>query len=149
MSFLNWIHREAAAFENGDPPPVFEATNGESIFPDRDEEWWLTDVQKRKNQEDVDGQGGDEDGPASSDGEAKALSVDAAVSDGDEDSDFGDEHGDNEGDAGPLFEAGDGMLGTDLYLDVDVAQPAGVKQRQAPLSLWRPANKTEATDLQS
>ena len=46
--FLEWADREDAALHSGLPPPKFEALDGAAIFPTNGEEWWLTDVQLRK-----------------------------------------------------------------------------------------------------
>ena len=46
--FLEWAEREDAALHAGLPPPKFETPTGENIFPVDGEEWWLTDVQLRK-----------------------------------------------------------------------------------------------------
>ena len=45
------------------PRPPFKTADGEDIFPDSDEPWWLTDVSRRAPAEEQDP--GDEDGPPS------------------------------------------------------------------------------------
>ena len=58
---LGWIHRVVLASRSGAARPDFTTENGEAIFPDPDELWWLTDVQKR-TAKDKAKQAGDEDG---------------------------------------------------------------------------------------
>ena len=60
---LDWIDRVDIASQTGAPKPLFETEEGDPIFPEDDDPWWLTDVSRRVAQEEkVDG---DEDGPAS------------------------------------------------------------------------------------
>ena len=60
---------------------MFETADGEPIFPESEEPWWLTDVSRKiAQEEEVDG---DEDGPASDDLEGEQQ---AEVSDSDADS---------------------------------------------------------------
>ena len=65
--FLEWAEREDKALHAGLPPPKFEALDGTTIFPCDGEEWWLTDVQLRKDKAT---EAIIEDGPAS-DGEGQ------------------------------------------------------------------------------
>lgn len=58
---LDWIDRCDWASQRGEPKPPFATTTGESIFPEDDEPWWLTDAQKKPTAEAP--PPGDEDGP--------------------------------------------------------------------------------------
>ena len=60
---LDWMGRVDLASQNGQPRPAFRTLDGENIFPEGEEPWWLTDVQKRA--EPAEEQPADEDGPAS------------------------------------------------------------------------------------
>ena len=58
---LDWIDRVDRRTCAAKPP--FETEDGQSIFPDNDELWWLIEMQRRAPEEEhVEG---DEDGPAS------------------------------------------------------------------------------------
>ena len=79
---LDWIdrvdRRTCAA------KPAFETEDGQTIFPENEEPWWLTEVQRRiPEEEHVEG---DEDGPASEEEQQ------VEVSDEDPLSDEADEH---------------------------------------------------------
>ena len=65
---LDWIDRCDMASQVGHPKPAFETPDGNPIFPeDEDDAWWLTDASKRVAAEErVEG---DEDGPATDEGE--------------------------------------------------------------------------------
>ena len=128
--FLEWADREDAALHSGLPPPKFEALDGTSIFPNDGEEWWLTDVQLRKEKaaEIV-----IEDGPPSDDeaqDEAPLVLSDDDCSDGleddDSDSSVGAPHDDDAMDWGTA----DGNVESAR----DSLAPA---PRQLPLALWR------------
>ena len=60
---LDFIDIVDLATQIGDPRPPFKTADGEDIFPDNDEPWWLTDVSRRAPAEEQDP--GDDDGPAS------------------------------------------------------------------------------------
>ena len=60
---LDWMDRVDLATQTGAPRPLFQTADGEDIFPDNDEPWWLTDVSRRAPAEEQDP--GDEDGPPS------------------------------------------------------------------------------------
>ena len=60
---LEWIGSCDSASQRGGARPAFKTSDGLSIFPE-DEKWWLTDVQQRKNPDEVQ-QAPDEDGPVS------------------------------------------------------------------------------------
>ena len=60
---LDFMDRVDLATQTGAPRPLFQTADGEDIFPDSDEPWWLTDVSRRAPAEEQDP--GDEDGPAS------------------------------------------------------------------------------------
>ena len=80
--FLDWIDRCDVASQTGAAKPEFQTTNGEPIFPDNDEPWWLTDISRRLATDAK--QDGDEDGPASEgeeEGEHKELSDEDPLSD--------------------------------------------------------------------
>ena len=65
---LSWIDRVDMASQRGDARPAFATLDGADIFPE-EETWWLTELSRRsatKQNEPEDG--GDEDGPASSEG---------------------------------------------------------------------------------
>ena len=62
----DWIDRVDLASQQGEAKPVFETAEGEAIFPEGDDPWWLTDVSRRQLGED-DKDEGDEDGPPSDD----------------------------------------------------------------------------------
>ena len=72
------MDRVDLATQTGDPRPPFKTADGEDIFPDSDEPWWLTDVSRRAPAEEQDP--GDEDGPAS---EIEEEGQQAEVSDDD------------------------------------------------------------------
>ena len=57
------MDRVDLAIQTADPRPSFKTADGEDIFPDNDEPWWLTDVSRRAPAEEQDP--GDEDGPPS------------------------------------------------------------------------------------
>ena len=59
---LDWIGRVDLASQRGAPRPAFKTLDGEPIFPQEEEKWWLTDFQQRKKPDDT---AGDEDGPVS------------------------------------------------------------------------------------
>ena len=61
---LDWIDRVDEAAMLNVRRPTFATTQGAPIFPEEDEPWWLTDVQ-RKPETKIDA--GDEDGPVSDD----------------------------------------------------------------------------------
>ena len=61
---LNWIDRCDTAAQMGLPKPEFKTPEGDAIFPEDDEPWWLTEVSKRISAED---RKGDEDGPVTED----------------------------------------------------------------------------------
>ena len=58
---LDWIDRVDAAARAGAPRPPFQTLEGEAIFPDQEEKWWLTELQRKPD----DAQPADEDGPPS------------------------------------------------------------------------------------
>ena len=60
---LDWIDRCDIASQTGAPKPAFETLDGEAIFPEDDDPWWLLEIQKRKLEEEE--LVGDEDGPPS------------------------------------------------------------------------------------
>ena len=60
---LDWIDRVDMASQTGLPRPAFETEEGEHIFPEGDEPWWLTDLSRRIAPEEK--MEGDEDGPPS------------------------------------------------------------------------------------
>ena len=62
QNLLAWIDEVDVASQLGQPRPAFKTADGDPIFPDDDRKWWLTDVQKRKPDEEAPG---DEDGPLS------------------------------------------------------------------------------------
>ena len=74
---LDWIDRVDFASQRGLPSPPFKTRDGQDIFPE--EKWWLTDVQRKEDAEGDKDVKGDEDGPASSVGEADLE--DAALDD--------------------------------------------------------------------
>ena len=65
---LDWIDRCDVASQTGAPKPSFQTVNGEPIFPEDDDPWWLTDISRRLTDDAK--QDGDEDGPAT-EGEEK------------------------------------------------------------------------------
>ena len=67
------------ASQHGLPKPDFETLDGEPIFPEDDEPWWLTDV-SRKVQEEGEKAEGDEDGPPSGLEEEQRAEVSASES---------------------------------------------------------------------
>ena len=71
---LDWIDRCDVASQTGEPKPSFQTVDGEPIFPEDDDPWWLTDISRRLTDAKQDG---DEDGPATEgeeEGEQKELS---------------------------------------------------------------------------
>ena len=63
---LDWIDRADMASQMGAPKPAFQTEESERIFPEGDEPWWLTELQKRAAPEDEPAPC-DEDGPPSCD----------------------------------------------------------------------------------
>ena len=63
---LDWINRCDVASQLGHEKPEF-ASDGNPIFPDDDEPWWLTDISKRISSGAGKLDGNDEDGPATCD----------------------------------------------------------------------------------
>ena len=61
---LDFIERCDIASQLGLPRPEFKTLDGEAIFLEDDEPWWLAEVSKRISAED---RRGDEDGPATDD----------------------------------------------------------------------------------
>ena len=61
---LDFIERCDIASQLGLPRPELKTLDGEAIFPEDDEPWWLTEVSKRISAED---RRGDEDGPVTED----------------------------------------------------------------------------------
>ena len=61
---LDFIERCDIASQLGLPRPEFKTLDGEAIFPEDEEPWWLTEVSKRISAED---RRDDEDGPATDD----------------------------------------------------------------------------------
>ena len=60
---LDWIDWADQNSQAGLPKPPFETEQGEPIFPEEEEAWWLTDISRRAApDEKVEG---DEDGPPS------------------------------------------------------------------------------------
>jgi len=90
QNLLAWIDEVDLASQLGQPRPTFKTADGDPIFPDDDRKWWLTDVQKRKPDEQAPG---DDDGPVSE--------VDADKDDTDDDDPTSDE-GDYQDDVGDL-----------------------------------------------
>ncbi len=48
-ALLDWIHKADVAGQRQEAKPAFVRPDGSPIFPD-DEEWWLTEFDKRKQQ---------------------------------------------------------------------------------------------------
>ena len=75
------MDRVDLATQTGDLRPLLQTADGDDIFPDSDEPWWLTDVSRRAPAEEQDP--GDEDGPASEvaeEGQQAEVSDDDPVS---------------------------------------------------------------------
>ena len=62
---LDWIDRVDTASQTGGPKPSFQTEEGQSIFPEDDDPWWLTDITRRATVNEDDKADGDEDGPPS------------------------------------------------------------------------------------
>ena len=60
---LDWMDRVDLATQTGAPRPPFKTADGEDIFPEDGDPWWLTDVSRRAPAEEQ--ENGDEDGPPS------------------------------------------------------------------------------------
>ena len=60
---LDWIDWADQNSQAGLPKPPFETEDGEPIFPEEEEAWWLTDISRRAAPEEK--VEGDEDGPPS------------------------------------------------------------------------------------
>ena len=58
--WIDWADQNSQA---GLPKPPFETEDGEPIFPEEEEAWWLTDISRRAAPEEK--VEGDEDGPPS------------------------------------------------------------------------------------
>jgi hypothetical protein len=71
---LTWIDAVDLASQRSSARPPFQTAEGEPIFPGEDVKWWLTDVQQRKKQDEVNP--ADEDGPASESDGAKEETED-------------------------------------------------------------------------
>ena len=63
QNLLAWIEEVDLASQRRTPRPSFTTPHGDPIFPDEDTRWWLTDIQRRRNPDEL--PAGDEDGPAS------------------------------------------------------------------------------------
>ena len=65
---LDWIDRADYASQRREPRPFFGTPEGDAIFPEGDDPWWLTEMQRRKSdsEEEIPG---DEDGPVLSGGD--------------------------------------------------------------------------------
>ena len=81
----DWIDRVDLASQLAQARPTFETAEGEPIFPEGDDPWWLTDVSRRVMSEDEKKAEADEDGPASDFEEEKQ----GEVSDSDAESQIG------------------------------------------------------------
>ena len=57
---LEWIDRVDIASQRGDARPAFLTPEGGPIFPPKGEEWWVTDVRRKRQQPVLEA---DEDGP--------------------------------------------------------------------------------------
>ena len=75
----DWIDRVDLASQYGLPTPLFETLEGEPIFPEDEDPWWLTDV-SRKVKEEGEKAEGDEDGPPSELEEEQRAEVSASES---------------------------------------------------------------------
>jgi hypothetical protein len=62
---LDWIDRVDTTSQTGAPKPPFQTEEGQSIFPEDDDPWWLTDISRRAPVDEDDKADGDEDGPPS------------------------------------------------------------------------------------
>ena len=60
---LDWMDRVDLATQTGDSRPLFQTADGDDIFPEDGDPWWLTDVSRRAPAEEQ--ENGDEDGPPS------------------------------------------------------------------------------------
>ena len=80
---LDWIDRcDVASQTAGEPKPSFQTADGEPIFPEDDDPWWLTDISRRLTDDAK--QDGDEDGPATEgeeEAEQREISDDDPLSD--------------------------------------------------------------------
>ena len=79
---LDWIDRCDVASQTGAPKPAFQTIDGEPIFPEDDDPWWLTDISRRLTDDAK--QDGDEDGPATEgeeEAEQREISDDDPLSD--------------------------------------------------------------------
>ena len=72
------------ASQTGAQKPPFQTEEGQSIFPEDDDPWWLTDISRRAPVNEDDKAEGDEDGPPSDIDVEEQLQE---VSDDDPDSD--------------------------------------------------------------
>jgi len=64
---LDWIERADLASQRGEAKPPFATAQGEPIFPEGEDPWWLTDVQRTSTADAP--PPGDEDGPAEEEGD--------------------------------------------------------------------------------
>jgi hypothetical protein len=128
--FLEWAEREDAALHAGLPPPKFETPNGADIFPSDGEEWWLTDVQLRKEKatEKL-----IEDGPASGDENQEQEPL--VLPDDDSSDGIGGDASDGSGGAPNEGEAMD--WGTEDWTAEPTSEGGMPASRQHPLGLWR------------
>ena len=83
---LDWIDRVDTASQIGGPKPPFQTEEGQNIFPEDDDPWWLTDISRRAPVDDEEKAEGDEDGPPSDidvEEQQQEVSDDDPVSDAD------------------------------------------------------------------
>ena len=128
--FLEWAEREDKALHAGLPPPKFEALDGTTIFPCDGEEWWLTDVQLRKDKAT---EAIIEDGPAS-DGEGQEQET-LVLPDDDSSEGMGGDDSDCSGGAqheGDAVDWGTGEWTAEPASEIGASAP-----RPHPLAFWR------------
>ena len=121
---LNWIHRAAVASRAGRQKPPFTTEDGADIFPDVEEKWWLTDVQKFADLEKPHAMHDAEDGPAGvSSGDEAAVAAEEIMELEDDDPHSGSDQGSSADDA-------HGLEADDSYTYQHWVDPLMVSQAQ-------------------
>ena len=94
---LDWIDRVDIASKRDEPRPLFATAEGGSIWPEDDDPWWLTEMQRKTPKESQPGLGpGDEDGPAEEEGNEEQERPEDALTEDEDPSSESDADGVND-----------------------------------------------------